>query len=272
MSLDETQQQALALISELIQELDGIVRQVRQDGDSRAALEKLTRWKEHAVRRVSEGINRSEGEKLAAKESGRFFTGEPLLQNLERKVDVYLSFLRALAEEIEKHPEDVLSPSATTAAPDQLTDAPQTAASQSVFIVHGHDEVNLLKLEKLLRDQWRLEPIVLRDEPGGDQTLIEKFERIAKQACYAFVILTPDDVIETPDGHYTQARPNVVFELGWFYGHLGREQVCILSKKDTNLHSDLKGISRVEFVDSIEEKVLEIEGELRGVGLLRSRP
>jgi predicted nucleotide-binding protein len=85
---------------------------------------------------------------------------------------------------------------------------------------------------------------------------------------YAFVLLTPDDQIATPDGQYTQARPNVVFELGWFHGRLGRSQVVILFKKGTKLHSDLEGISRIEFAESVEEKLIDIERELKAAGLL----
>ena len=98
--------------------------------------------------------------------------------------------------------------------------------------------------------------------------MIEKFEQEADPCGYAFVLLTPDDQIETPDGQYTQARPNVVFELGWFYGRLSRSRVVILLKKGTRLHSDLEGISRIEFADSVEEKLMEIERELQAVGLI----
>jgi hypothetical protein len=53
-------------------------------------------------------------------------------------------------------------------------------------------------------------------------------------------------------GSYAQARPNVIFELGWFYGSLGHSRVCILFKNGTQIHSDLGGISRVQFADERE--------------------
>ena len=67
---------------------------------------------------------------------------------------------------------------------------------------------------------------------------------------------------------YLQARPNVVFELGWFYGRLGREKVCILNKKGAVIHSDLEGISRIPFDKSILEKVTEIENELKAANVI----
>ena len=132
---------------------------------------------------------------------------------------------------------------------------------KAVFIVHGHDELNLLRLRDLLRER-SLEPIVLSSQPGKGRSIVEKFEEEAERAAYAFVLLTPDDNIIKSDTEYSQARPNVLFELGWFYGRLGRERVCILFKKGTRLHSDLDGISRIEFTESLVDKIAEIEREL----------
>ncbi len=139
---------------------------------------------------------------------------------------------------------------------------------KDVFIVHGHDETNLYRLRDLIQDRFKLHPVILKWKAGIGRAMIEKFEQEADQCGYAFALLTPDDQIEVPGGEYTQARPNVVFELGWFYGRLDRSRVAILLKNGTNLHSDLAGISRIDFTDSVEEKVLEIERELQAAGLI----
>ncbi len=140
--------------------------------------------------------------------------------------------------------------------------------SRGVFIVHGHDEKNLLRLKEILRERWKLEPIVLSAKPGKGRTIIEKFEAEAQSAAFAFVVLTPDDSIAKDGAGYSQARPNVIFELGWFYGRLGRAKVCILFKKGTTIHSDLSGVSRIEFNDIVNEKIEEIEAELISGGML----
>lgn len=140
--------------------------------------------------------------------------------------------------------------------------------SNEVFIIHGHDMEALREIEILLDARWGLKIIILSDMPGKGRTLIEKFEEEAKKASYAFAILTPDDVIQLPTHEYLQARPNVIFELGWFYGRLGHEKVCILNKKGAVIHSDLAGISRIEFDKSISEKVPEIEDELKAANLI----
>ena len=103
---------------------------------------------------------------------------------------------------------------------------------------------------------------MLAGEAGRGRSIIEKFEDEAQRAAFAFVLLTPDDIIRKNEDEYSQARPNVIFELGWFYGRLGRDRVCILFKKGTKIHSDLDGVSRIEFDSSIADKVAEIEREL----------
>lgn len=143
-----------------------------------------------------------------------------------------------------------------------------TPESRTVFIVHGHDEVNLLRLQRLLRERFSLNPVILMDEPSSGQTIIEKFERVANEAAYCIVLVTPDDQIISGKGEAAQARPNVTFELGWFYGRLGRSRVCILCKRGTSIHSDLSGVVRVEFIESVEETVYSLEKEIRQSGIM----
>ena len=81
------------------------------------------------------------------------------------------------------------------------------------------------------------------------------------------MLLTPDDIIQANE-NYEQARPNVIFELGWFFGRLGRKKVCIIMKKGTKIHSDLEGISRIEFETKIEHKYTRIADELKQAKLI----
>ena len=83
------------------------------------------------------------------------------------------------------------------------------------------------------------------------------------------VLLTPDD-IGYQAGHDDQgnprARQNVVLELGYFVGHLGRDKVCALHKGDVELPSDLHGVVYVP-VDPGEGWKLKLGAELRHAGL-----
>ena len=140
--------------------------------------------------------------------------------------------------------------------------------TSDVFIVHGHDTANTLRLRNLLKERFNLNPVILSEKAGRGRSVIEKFEDEASSTSFALALLTPDDVIAQKGGDYPQARPNVIFELGWFYGRLGRQRVCILFKRGTSIHSDLHGILRVEFGESVDEAVLELERELRAASMI----
>jgi predicted nucleotide-binding protein len=137
-----------------------------------------------------------------------------------------------------------------------------------IFIVHGHNRELLYELNLLIEEFHLPPPLILEDKSGKGRTIIEKFEEEADKANFAFVLLTPDDMVKTNDGEYLQSRPNVIFELGWFYGRLGRNNVCIILKQGTTIHSDLQGISNIIYTSSIKEKYLEIKRELVEAGLI----
>ena len=141
-------------------------------------------------------------------------------------------------------------------------------AGKNIFIIHGHDETNTLRLRILLQDHFKLNPILMMKKPGMSRALLQKYEDDASTCAFAFALMTPDDQVTSGDEAYAQARPNVVFELGWFVGRLGPARTCLLLKNGTTVHSDFDGISRIYFQDNIEEKVLEIQMELQAVGLL----
>jgi predicted nucleotide-binding protein len=90
-----------------------------------------------------------------------------------------------------------------------------------------------------------LVPVILHEQPNGGRTVIEKFEAYADVA-FAVVLLTPDDrgglASDQPDKYAPRARQNVVFELGYFLGKLGRDHVCALYKEGTDIPSDYAGV------------------------------
>lgn len=140
--------------------------------------------------------------------------------------------------------------------------------TKKVFIVHGHDVESALKLRILISERFGLSPVILSEQASKGRSVIEKFEDVAGEASYSFSLLTPDDFIKKDLNEYSQARPNVLFELGWFYGRLGRDRVSMLVREGTAIPSDLDGIVRIQFKSSIEEKIIDIETELRAAGML----
>jgi Predicted nucleotide-binding protein containing TIR-like domain len=159
---------------------------------------------------------------------------------------------------------------------DEPSLAPISVASRppltkSVFIIHGHDENNWLKLDRILRTEFKLDPIVILARAGMSQPTIQKFESDASRCSYAIAMFTPDDTVTNEKaGLCAQARPNVVFEAGWFVGRLGKERVLLLVKDGTRLHSDFDGLNQIRFRDDISEKFLDIKRELEAADLIPS--
>lgn len=80
-------------------------------------------------------------------------------------------------------------------------------------------------------------------------TYIESLEKTAAQADFAVLVLTPDDVTTSRRKNTLAPRDNVIFELGLFMGHLGRERCFIIQedKADLKLPTDLLGVKSATF-------------------------
>lgn len=118
--------------------------------------------------------------------------------------------------------------------------------SRKVFVVHGHD-LESRDLVASLLSRLDLEPVVLDERPNQGRTIIEKIEanRVVR---FAVVLLTPDDRGGSRDDTLRdRARQNVVLELGYFLGCLGRANVCALKKGDIEIPSDFHGVLYVPF-------------------------
>jgi predicted nucleotide-binding protein len=121
-------------------------------------------------------------------------------------------------------------------------------ATPQIFIVHGRDDGTKEMVARFLHSLTKIEPIILHEQPSGGATIIEKFEKYAHNASYAVVIATGDDVGRsvTDTDLRPRARQNVIFELGYFYGLLGREHVAFLYQPDVEPPSDISGIAYIE--------------------------
>ena len=63
-----------------------------------------------------------------------------------------------------------------------------------------------------------------------------------------------------------RARPNVIFEFGYFVGRLGRNRVCCLYKGGVELPSDLSGLLYKKNDTTVDAQAYDIMKELRAAG------
>ena len=136
-----------------------------------------------------------------------------------------------------------------------------------VFIVHGHDDRPKLILSNFLYGLG-LKPIILHEQPNKGRTIIEKFEQYASSVRYAFILLTSDDLGCTKGERNLRprARQNVILELGFFMGKLGRDRVCCIRTKDVEIPSDYHGVIYLAYQQSIQECFHDITRELHTAG------
>ncbi len=139
------------------------------------------------------------------------------------------------------------------------------------FIVHGQNDKIKLSLKNYLQNVLKLpEPIILHEQPNLGLTIIEKFEEYAERSCLVFVLLTPDDkgseVDDTKESK-RRARQNVIFEMGYFIGLLGRKSglVLLLHEGPIELPSDLSGIIYIDTKNGIESAGEDIRKEIQHV-------
>lgn len=139
--------------------------------------------------------------------------------------------------------------------------------AKSVFIVHGHDDATKEKVARFL-ERLDLEAIILHEQVNKGMTIIEKFEEHSKRAGFAVVLFTPDDVaypLGEEEKKQPRARQNVVLEMGYFIGLLGRNNVSVLYKGEVELPSDILGVVYTR-IDSSDSWKLYLAKELKTAG------
>lgn len=122
--------------------------------------------------------------------------------------------------------------------------------SKEVFIVHGHDDGKKNTVARYI-DQLGLKPVILHEQPNKGRTIIEKFEDYS-DVSFAIVLLTADDFgcdkkSFKSNNWEKRARQNVIFEMGFFVGKLGRQKVCALYEEDIVIPSDYDGVIYISF-------------------------
>ncbi len=132
-----------------------------------------------------------------------------------------------------------------------------------VFIVHGHDEEAKQTLARFI-EKLKLFPVILSEKPNEGHTIIEKFEKHSEVG-FAVILLTTDDIGSEKSEQKNlrpRARQNVILELGYFVGKLGRSRVCALCKGSVETPSDFHGILYIP-MDESEGWKLKLASELK---------
>ncbi|MEH6770047.1 nucleotide-binding protein [Maribacter arcticus] len=157
------------------------------------------------------------------------------LLNFKESVKAKLSNLKKLLGKADLLKSSIEEPSAK-----EMKEA--STKTNKIFIVHGHNDHIKIDVARTL-EKLGLQPIILSEQPNQGQTIIEKFE-LHSDVGFAIVLLTADDLgrVKTSDKDKYRARQNVIIEMGYFIGKLGRSNVFPMYEDGVELPSDLHGI------------------------------
>jgi predicted nucleotide-binding protein len=193
-----------------------------------------------------------------------------LVRLLEQLSDDRLS---SLAVALTDAPPLVTYPHSVTASVE--SDATPASTAQSVdsqsrpiFVVHGRDVSVLHNAVRVLERTTGRDIIVLHEQANDGRTILEKFEFHAATAAYAVVLLTGDDEGRTAgeNQYRRRGRQNVIFELGFFFGRLGRKRVAVLLQVDVEEPSDIEGLVYIR-IDALGAWKLALTRELDAAGI-----
>jgi predicted nucleotide-binding protein len=141
-------------------------------------------------------------------------------------------------------------------------------SANKVFVVHGHDGEMKQYVARVL-DKLGLNPVILHEQNNAGKTIIEKFIDNS-DVSFAVVLLSPDDkgypASASAKSAKSRARQNVILELGFFIGKLGRDRVFTLKQSnDLEIPSDFAGVLYTLF-DSAGQWRFELVRELQAAG------
>jgi predicted nucleotide-binding protein len=206
-----------------------------------------------------------------ARRFGHHYVGtEHILLGLVRADSTALEVLRRLGvnvDQIRKQTRRVLNESAASSRPGISRNLNQ------VLIVHGFDNETKETVAAYL-ENLGLTVASLNEQASRGTTFNEKFENDIGGAAFMVALLTPDNLVAPradPQNTKFHASQNVIYELGFFHGKLGRNRVCALfksdSRQDIELPSHYLGIVYIPLDDTGKWKT-QLAKELKAAGLV----
>ena len=164
--------------------------------------------------------------------------------------------VKSLNEQLEEDPSETVLPVAEELAETRVS-------LRQVFLVHGHDQGLKEEVARFLQ-KAHLDVVILHERPNKGRALINKFRDEARASRFAVVLISPDDAGGPASGQQNpRARQNVVFELGFFIGALGPENVAAIVKGSVEIPTDYEGVAFIPY----ERWKIDLAKELDEAGL-----
>jgi hypothetical protein len=137
-----------------------------------------------------------------------------------------------------------------------------------ILFLHGRDETARQTVSRYF-EAIGVAPLVLREATVGDAASAgEELARLAAQAKFAVVLLTPDEVgypAGQPGEKRSRPAQTLVLELGYIAAKLGTDKVLVLTQGNLDIPTNVLGINIV-VIDNHEGWKMRLARELRSAG------
>jgi predicted nucleotide-binding protein len=129
--------------------------------------------------------------------------------------------------------------------------SPGECLDSKIIIVNGRDNAMKETVARTI-EKLGLIPLILHDKLDRSKSISDLSS--LSEGSYAIILLSPDEVNYPIIGKAEKtlrARQNVILEMGYFLGKLGRDRVAVIYKavESFELPSDLTGVAYMQFDD-----------------------
>jgi predicted nucleotide-binding protein len=164
--------------------------------------------------------------------------------------------------------EKFLPPTIKSITPSQSVKS-NSDTRRRIFVVCGRDDEMKQAIINALTKLW-LVPVVMCEEPSQGKKIVERFADYSDVG-FATVLLSPDDFAyaseESPTKRKLRPRQDVIFELGFLLGKIGKGNVLVFFRECANFEipTDFEGMKVAAF-DDRESWKLALVRELTNCG------
>lgn len=141
----------------------------------------------------------------------------------------------------------------------------------NAFIVYGHNHSMRISVENFIKSIGINSIDLFKESSGGIQSVFDALNDCTNSAECAIILLSADDItLDKKDLQmYYRARQNVIFEMGLFAGHLGKDKVIVLYEKNDKFEfpSDINGIFYIEYSNNEKWKEM-LKINLKKIGFI----
>jgi predicted nucleotide-binding protein len=230
---------------------------VYDETEKEGFISEYNKWKQFNIELLKRSFDIADNEYLKEYEKAEYTVWSDLVKERKKDIQRQISVFESIIERLSLIPTNIK---------DKIEIKEKKTSTNKIFIVHGHNNEIKQTVARTIT-KLKLEPIILHEQIEQGRTIIEKFEKNSSDVNFAIILLTADDEgkakIETD--FKIRARQNVVFEMGYFLGKLGREKVFLLLENGVDKPSDLDGIAYVP-IDNADGWKLKLVKELKAAG------